>query len=190
MIEYYQPTPEFPFSFKQVFPGRKAGLAHEPSLFRPPPHYHWFQDEHFKVEAGRGIWYLWTGETVRLKKGDEIMVPMWKWHWFEADPDSEEPFSVLYGYNKEYTAMEARFFKNQFGYMNDCHRAGVNQSIFQLMVFCMHFWMPIAIISIGPESFKFAVNSLLMLVIGSIGEFLLGYQVSYPEYYSEGKKTE
>ena len=166
LIEYYKPTPEFPFSFKQVFPPREDG----------------------KVDAGRAIWYLWGGKTAHLKKGDEISVPMWKWHWFEADPDSEEPFSVLYRYDKEYTSMEERFFRNQLSYLSDCRRAGISQSMFQVMVFCMHNWMVLEIISIGPDWFRFVPNTMLMVVLGSIGEFLLGYQASYPEYYSENEK--
>ena len=188
LIEFYTPKPPGAFFSKQVFPRKNDRRDGELSLFNPPAHYHLLQDEYFKVESGAGIWYLWGGKTVHLKKGDEIVVPALKWHRFEGAADSEEPFTVLYRYDREYAEMEERFFRNTFSYMEDCRKAGMEPSIFQMMVFCMHNWMPLALPVPGPEWFSLVVNTILMVVVGCVGEFLLGYKASYPEYYSENAK--
>lgn len=168
----------------QTFAPKQANL--EPSFYMPPPHYHLLQDEHFHVHSGEGIWHLWGGRTVRLSKGDDIMVPAGKWHTFDVAPESEEPLTVSYKYDAEYPEMEDRFFRNVMSYFADCRRAGRKPSVFQLMVFSMHNWMPIGLPVPGPERFNFVVNTILMVVMGCIGQFLLGYKASYSEYYDEG----
>lgn len=185
-IEFGTPT-ESPstFSGTQTFPQKQARQGFESSFYMPPPHYHLLQDEYFHVISGEGIWHLWGGRTIRLKRGDEIMVPAGKWHTFDVAPESTEPLAVAYRYDAEYAQMEERFFRNVLPYFADCRKAGLKPSIFQLMVFCMHNWMPIALPVPGPQWFNFLVNTVLMVVLGSVGQFLLGYKTSYPEYYRE-----
>lgn len=184
-IEFYTPTPPRAYLSKQVFPSKKVQGHDSLSLFNPPPHYHLLQDEYFRVASGAGIWHLWGGKSVHLKKGDEIMVPPWKWHWFESAPHSEELFSVMYRYDAEYAEMEERFFRNIFGYQEDCRKAGIKPSIVQLLVFCMHNWMLPGFPISGPERLNLLVNTTLIFVIGGFGQFLLGYKAFYPEYYPE-----
>lgn len=188
-IEFHIPTPAGTVT-KQVFPLKHVGASIEPSFYRPPAHYHIWQDEHFTVMSGEGTWYLWGGKTVHLKTGDEIVVPAWKWHTFDITPESKEPLAVAYRYNKEYSEMEERFFRNMLSYFGDCQRAGTKPSVFQIMVFSMHNWMPIALSVPGPEWLDLVVSVVFLLVVGFIGEFLPGYKASYPEYYAEEKKVE
>lgn len=189
-IEFYTPTPPGAFFSKQVFPPNNSDRRDGgPSLFNPPAHYHLLQDELFKVESGAGIWRLWGGRTVRLEKGDETVVPALRWHCFESAPESDEPLKVLYRYEREYAEMEECFFRNTFSYMADCRKAGMQPSIFQMTVFCMHNWMPLAVQVPGPEWLNLVVSTIIMLVVGFVGEFLLGYKASYPEYYSGNAKT-
>lgn len=175
---------------KQVFPGKKSGTTEELSWWIPPPHYHLLQDEHFKVESGEGVWHLWGGKTVHLKKGDEIIIPARKWHTFQKTEGSEEPFSVLYQYDKEYAEMEESFFRNCFTYFEDCRKGGAEPSIFQLGVFAVHFWMPIALPVPGPEWFNFVVSTVMTVLLGCIGQYVLGYKASYVEYYAKDAKKQ
>lgn len=169
----------------QTFPLKQAEHGFESSFYMPPPHYHLLQDEYFHVESGEGIWHLWGGKTVRLKKGDDIVVPQGKWHTFDIAPESKEPLCVSYRYDAEMAEMEERFFRNVLPYFADCRKAGRSPSVFQLMVFAMYNWMPIAVASVGPEWFNLVLNTVLMVMIGCVGQFLLGYKPSYPEYYNE-----
>ena len=125
---------------------------------------------------------------MRLEKGDSLMIPARKWHRFESAPDVDEPLVILYRYDKEYPVMEEVFFRNVFTYFDDCRKAGVDPSVFQLLVWCRHCWMPMGLPIPGPEWFNLLGNTVLMFVFGFIGEFLLGYKATYPEYYDEKAK--
>lgn len=83
--------------------------------------------------------------------------------------------------------MEERYFRNQFAYMEDCRKQGLEMSIFQIMVFCMHNWMPLALWDrkFVPEWLNFIISTLLMLILGIVGQYVLGYSSSYDEYYLE-----
>ncbi|KAG7104850.1 oxidoreductase virH like protein [Verticillium longisporum] len=187
-ISFRTPSPSDATFSTQIFPQKESQHDFESSFYRPPPHYHLLQDEHFRVDSGEGTWYLWGGKTVQLKKGDRIVVPARRWHTFDVAPDSKEPLAVSYYYDKEYVEMEETFFRNVLSYFADCRRAGVSPSIFQIMVFAMHNWMPIALPVPGPECFNLLLNTILMVSIGCVGQFLLGYKASYPEYEDEEQK--
>lgn len=185
-IEYYKIPPSEFFS-SQVYPAPKDCGVSATSRWVPPPHYHLLQDEHFKVESGAGIWHLYGGKNVRVNKGETISIKARRYHWFEPAPDIDEPLAVLYRYDKEYQAMEESFFRNQFAYMEDCKKQGLEMSMFQTMVFCMHNWMPLAVWErrFLPEWLNLIISSILMLIMGFIGQYLLGYRASYEEYYLE-----
>ena len=177
------------FFNKQAYPTHDHECHSEATAWHPPPHYHLLQDEHFTVVAGGGTWHLWD-RSVHLSKGDVIVVPARAWHWFEGDPSVEEPLEIAVSYQADYEAMEERFFRNTFGYLADCRDQGIPPSVFQLMVFFMHNFMPPGIKTPGPEWLNLLFNTFFMLVVGSIGQFLLGYHASYPEYYGcREKKT-
>lgn len=186
-IEYYSIPPE-EYSFLQVWPAPGSAKASS-SLWLPPPHYHLVQDEHFRVDSGVGIWHLY-GKSVKVRTGETICVKARSWHWFEPDPECTEQFAVLYRYDREYPELEESFFRNQFGYMQDCRSQGKEWSIIQAMVFAMHNWMPFALPEHRwiPESVNFVLSLIILVVIGSVGEFLMGYRKSYSEYYRAGEK--
>lgn len=176
------------WSQTQTFPKSFQGRA---SFYTPPPHYHLLQDEHFRVLSGQGIWHLWDNKIVRVGAGGQISVPSRAYHWFENDTDSDEPLVVEYWYDKEYAEMEERFFKNTLGYLADCIRHGQNTSKVQMCVFAAWNLMPLAIIKLEalPHSIALVINTLLTAVVAFVGEFLMGYQRSYHEYYSKRKST-
>jgi mannose-6-phosphate isomerase-like protein (cupin superfamily) len=175
------------FFNRQAFPAHDSERHSEGTVWHPPPHYHLLQDEHFTIVSGGGTWHLWN-KSVHLTKGDVIVVPARAWHWFESDPSVEEPLEISVKYDAGYESMEERFFRNTFGYMADCREQGISPSVFQLMVFFMHNLMPPGIKSPGPEWLNLLFNTVFMYVVGSIGQLLLGYRESYPEYYGGDEK--
>ncbi|KAK7225358.1 hypothetical protein V2G26_013361 [Clonostachys chloroleuca] len=183
-VEFYHLETEGMRAFfnKQTYPTQDNKRHSEETVWHPPPHYHLLQDEYFTIVAGGGTWHLWN-KSVHLTKGDEIVVPARAWHWFESDPSVDEPLEIAVNYEAGYEAMEERFFRNTFGYVADCHEQGISPSIVQLMVFFMYNTMPPGIKTPGPEWLNMWFNTVFMYVVGSAGQFLLGYRASYPEYY-------
>jgi len=85
---------------------------------------------------------------------------------------------------------ESRFFRNFFGYLDDCKQSKTAPSIFQLFVFLHSADTPLAVpMPFGLEGVGIWVSWVLMIVVAFIGREILGYQSSYSEYYSEGSKT-
>lgn len=173
-------------SSTQTFPVNKHGHC---SYYTPPPHYHLVQDEYFRVASGTGIWHLWDGQPARVTAGDRITIPMRELHWFENDPESDVPLVVEYWYDREYTQMEERFFRNTLGYLSDCIRKGESASKVQMCIFAAWNLMPLGIVTwrFLPHWIGLLLNTMLTAAVAFIGEFLMGYQKSYPEYYSAKK---
>ena len=84
---------------------------------------------------------------------------------------------------------EEQFFRNFFVYLEDCRKDGSQPSIFQLELFLHTIDGPLAIPVPGPDRVKWWVSRATMLLLGVvIGEWILGYKRTYPEYFS-GKDT-
>lgn len=87
-------------------------------------------------------------------------------------------------YTPDDLEMEERFFRNVFGYFDDCRKAAVSPSIFQLCKFLDDAYMPIAVTP-GPEWIAKWADWAFMVVMGRyVGGWVLGYQATYPEYYN------
>ena len=83
---------------------------------------------------------------------------------------------------------EEQFFRNFFGYLDDCQKAGQSPSVFQLFRFLYSINAPLAFSVPGPVWVGKQFSWLLMGIMGPvIGEWLLGYKESYEEYYA-GRK--
>lgn len=201
-LEFYHDSPPdskeaSSFFNRQCFPAHdEQRHGKTTTIFHPPGHFHLLSDEYFYITAGSGTWHLWGGQKVHVKKGEQIMVPRRSWHCFEGDASADDPLTIEVRYEAGYAAMEERFFRNTLGYMADCHKAGIGPSVFQLMVFFMHNLMPPGIVWVpggkgkGMEMLNLVLNTVFMFVVGVVGEFLMGYRVSYPEYYEEKGKRE
>lgn len=178
-LEFYYDGQDFYNS--QKYPPHDNQRHNEPTLYHPPPHYHLFSDEYFYITSGAGTWHLWN-KSIQLSKGDSICVPTRTWHWFEGDASSEEPLTIAVKYDKGQAAMEERFFRNTLGYLADCRREGLGPSVFQLMIFFMYDEMTPGLRIVPFELLNLLLNALLMYILGGVG-LLMGYRVSYPEYY-------
>lgn len=81
---------------------------------------------------------------------------------------------------------EQRFFRNFFGYLDDCKKAKMEPSLFQLLVFLHSADTPLAL-PLPNEWLGTIVSRIFLILVAYFGRYVLGYQDSYPEYYEEGK---
>ena len=180
-------TPNSPYFGIQETPHDNLWSDGTPSFLPPISHYHLLQQETFYVAQGSGEWTL-NGTKTRLSKGDSITIPAMAPHRFESIPNAaQEPLVVWHKYDPQRWEMEERFSRNTACYMWDCHRAGVEPSLFQLCVFAANAWVVAEVFRfpfrfLGDVYVEVLVNSILTWIMAAIG-LLLGYKKSYIEYY-------
>ncbi|PCD26476.1 hypothetical protein AU210_012901 [Fusarium oxysporum f. sp. radicis-cucumerinum] len=162
------------------------------SIIAPPFHYHIYQDEFFRVQSGIGNFYRGLDSKPFAVLSD--------------DPDGQATASVKAGYfhrfenaakdrdlvvdihlTPESYENEQQFFRNFFGYLDDCKVSGSAPSIFQLLVFLHSADTPL-VIPIPWEFLGRVVSRILLTTAAYWGRFVLGYKQTYPEYY-DAKKT-
>jgi len=81
---------------------------------------------------------------------------------------------------------EQRFFRNFFGYLDDCKKAKTAPSLFQLLVFLHSADTPLALPA-PTEWLGRILSRVFLIVVAYWGKFVLGYRDNYPEYYEVGK---
>ncbi|USW52955.1 Putative rmlC-like cupin domain superfamily, rmlC-like jelly roll protein [Septoria linicola] len=180
------------YMMTHTIPPTKPG--EEPSIIQPPLHYHIYQKETFNVIAGQA--HLFFGldplpSAVLSASGPSstaVLGPM-RYHRFE-NSSKTETLKINIQLDPEDYENESRFFRNFFGYLNDCKRAKQAPSVFQLFVFLWSADTPLAIpMPFGLETVGVYLSWVLMIVVAYVGMYGLGYKTSYPEYYEEGKKS-
>ncbi|KAI9709757.1 MAG: hypothetical protein M1820_003160 [Bogoriella megaspora] len=155
----------------------------------PPLHIHMFQTEYFRVISGVGSFYLRptasdSGQKM-VTQGESITIPPRAYHNFENGSKTEDLVLELRLDPQRWEAEES-FFRNFFGYLEDCRKAGKAPSLFQLMRFLYENDTALAIPMPRrlQETVGFWLNRGLVFVGGVIiGEWLLGYKGAYSEYY-------
>lgn len=113
-----------------------------------------------------------------------------RYHRFE-NASSTEDLRIDIQLDPEDYDNEERFFRNFFGYLDDCKRSKVEPSVFQLFVFLHSADTPLAVpMPFGLEGVGIWVSWVLMVVVAFVGRWLLGYEACYEEYYAgeEGRK--
>lgn len=165
--------------------------ANGASILKPPFHYHIYQDEHFHVTSGTGAFYLGLASSPFAVLSSEpgkdttTTIKAGRYHRFENASKTDD-LIVDIKLNPEAYDSEQRFFRNFFGYLDDCKSAGAAPSLFQLLVFLHSADTPLAVplpwVSLG----KIA-SRILLTATNFWGTWVLGYKNSYPEYYEDGK---
>lgn len=170
-------------------------LRQEPSIIQPPFHYHMHQTEHFQVVEGTANMYFGLDSkpsAVLSSKGGRSTATLGpnRYHRFE-NASSTEDLKINIQLDPENYENECRFFRNFFGYLDDCKKTKSEPSIFQLMVFLHSADTPLAIPMplASMEPIGIWVSWVLMIVLAFVGRYLMGYQSCYPEYYNESSKT-
>lgn len=115
-----------------------------------------------------------------------------RYHRFE-NASSTEDLVMNIQLDPEDAENEERFFRNFFGYLDDCKLAKVEPSVFQLFVFLHSADTPLAVpmpnLGAWMEGVGVRVSWVLMVVVAWVGRVVLGYRSSYREYYDEeGRK--
>jgi mannose-6-phosphate isomerase-like protein (cupin superfamily) len=160
---------------------------HGRSFFNPPMHFHMYQTEEFQVVSGLARFFL-EGKTYLRNAGEVQFIPKGAYHCFENASESAEDLVVDFRLDQQNWEMEERFFRNFFGYLDDCRKAKQSPSPFQMFRFLYGVNGPLAVPVPGPAWVGRLVSWVFMIVMGLlIGEWLLGYRGSYEEYYDVRK---
>lgn len=162
-----------------------------PSIIQPPFHYHIHQSEQFRVRSGIGRFYIGLDSkptiTLSSQAGAQSHagVAAKRYHRFENASETED-LVVDIQLDPEDYENEQRFFRNFFGYLDDCKKSKTAPSLFQLMVFLQSADTPLAL-PLPNETLGVWVSLLFMTIVAAWGKYILGYKSNYPEYYEEGK---
>ena len=79
------------------------------------------------------------------------------------------------------------FFRNLYGYLDDCRMDDMPPSLAQMCLFLHFFDCYLAIP--GPKTIMNPLSELLVFILGVVvGKLMLGYRETYPEYYKEKKQ--
>ncbi|KAK9899540.1 hypothetical protein P389DRAFT_207207 [Cystobasidium minutum MCA 4210] len=154
----------------------------------PPLHIHLEQSEYFEVLSGT-LGLTLNGEPVTLtKEGGRVSIPPGARHTFWVHESSTEDCSFIVWVKPQHVknGLDEGFLRNFAGYLSDCDRDGLRPSVFQLLVFLWDanivltppFWMPLVIL-----------KGLHQVLATYVGQYLLGYKTTYPEYHNSAKKT-
>lgn len=161
------------------------------SILQPPFHLRIYQTEHFSLVSGTGHFYLGLDPkpfvTLSEKPGapKTATIPVGRYHRFENASETEDLVVDIHLTPESYEN-EQRFFRNFFGYLDDCKKAKMEPSLFQLLVFLHRANTPLAL-PLPNEWLGTIVSRIFLILVAYFGRYVLGYQDSYPEYYEEGK---
>lgn len=175
-------NPSAPYMMTNVIPPGE-------SFFNPPLHLHLFQTELFHIQSGTAAFFLQPssknpGPTM-VTAGGTIHIPRRAYHRFENGSKTEKLVIDL-RLDPQRWDVEECFFRNFFGYLEDCSKAKKEPSIFQLLRFLHGNDTPLAIPipEWCPEWVGCWLSRIFLIVAGVlIGGWVLGYRESYPEYY-------
>lgn len=166
--------------------------THGGSIVTPPFHYHIRQSERFHVQSGTGHFYRGLARAPFAVLSDAPGAPRTahvaagRYHRFEnASPTADLVVDIQL--DPEDYDNEQRFFRNFFGYLDDCKRVDAAPSIFQLMVFLHAADTPLALPA-PTEAVGRVLSRVFLVVMAAVGRWVLGYRVSYPEYYQGPKE--
>ena len=152
---------------------------------KSPPlcHWHLHKDEYFYVEKGSILLKIDGEDHIITAKDRVIEIKAGVYHSFDIDPNSNEDL-VWVAYVEPEDGLTEKFFRNAFGYLDDCQNKRITPNLFQLLVFLYHDGTFVAL----PRLPKFLGKWLSRWVFGYfggrvIGEKLLGFKDNYPEYF-------
>ncbi|KAM6527600.1 hypothetical protein FALCPG4_008656 [Fusarium falciforme] len=159
-----------------------------PSIMVPPVHYHIFQAEHFRIVSGECHLFrhstdrVWKTLSAKDPKAEKTATISKKIYHTINNASTTEPLVLDVNLTPEDYEGEQRFFRNFFGYLDDCRKAEQAPSFFQMMVFLRSSDTPLAI-PMPTDWLGLTMSKALMHAAGAWGKWVLGYQESYYEYY-------
>ncbi|KAI3324039.1 hypothetical protein HD806DRAFT_58928 [Xylariaceae sp. AK1471] len=158
----------------------RAGLS------GPPLHVHLFQDEYFTVEKGV-LGVVTDSKTHALTKADgtlKIKAGTRHRFWFHESSTEDVVFRGWIDSQDKDQGLDRDVLRNYQGYIVDCRKNNLEPSFFQLALIMYDastiltppFWMPLALLT--------GLNHMLARWMG---QYLLGYKSTYPEYTGDRK---
>ncbi|KAG0643860.1 hypothetical protein HOY80DRAFT_879474 [Tuber brumale] len=160
----------------------------------PPYHYHLRQYETFTVESGNLLATV-DSEKAVVKTGESVTVQPGQYHTFRNASETEDlQILIELPRLKGVGMLEEKFLRNSFSYSLDCKRDGNvgKPSPWQMMLFLWDADTFLAFPIKGvPKIIQKGISWVVMFVGGVvIGERLLGYKRTYPEYYNTPLRVE
>jgi len=152
------------------------------AVITPPYHWHVNQIEYFEVEKGSMILTVDDKNQIVTPKDGKLVIKPGVYHTFHFNPDSTEDLIVRIWAEPEDGATE-QFFRNLFSYLDDCKKNKKAPNLFQLLLI-LHSSETYLVLPKVPKFIgKFVSRWVLGYVGGKmIGEKILGFKESYPEY--------
>ena len=164
-------------------------IEHGISIVAPPLHYHIYQDEYFHVQSGIGNFYRGFDKTpFAVLSGSPgaqsaASVQAGQFHKFENASQTTDLVVDIHLTPETYEN-EQRFFRNFFGYLDDCRATKRVPNLFQLLVMLDSANTPVAVPM--PWGWMARLASRLLTTGGAlVGRWVFCFQSSYPEYYEE-----
>lgn len=184
-VKFHAPNSQYVMTHQIPPSGGENGV----SIITPPFHYHIYQDEYFNLQKGTAT--LFRGidpkpfATLTEDGQRTATIPAGRYHRFENASKVEDLLIDIHLTPESYEN-EQKFFRNFFGYLDDCKSSKTEPSFFQLMVFLHSADTPLAL-PLPSEWLGRLASRVLLIVVAAWGRWILGYQQSYPEYYESGK---
>ncbi|MCJ1309563.1 hypothetical protein MMC25_003223 [Agyrium rufum] len=171
-------------SYNEFDPAYHRGRPDNKNMVKPPYHWHWYQEEFFEIHQGEIIFNL-EGKLFKKTAADgRITIPIGQRHTFQPDPDCKET-CILTITTGTPSGVDERFFRNVYGYIDDCVKHGLEPSPVQMFMFLDSAEVGAGLP--GPRWIANPVSWVLAVVVGRWMGWALGYKASYPEYYEEKK---
>lgn len=152
-----------------------------PSIHDPPYHWHKYQTESFTVESGEFLATL-DGEEQTFTAGEVCTITPGRLHTYR-NGSSDQELTFCIGFDPQERGRDEAFFRNIYGYVDDCRKAGMKPSICQLCLWLHTFDCYLALP--GPKVLALWASEWLVWILGVVvGKWLLGMKETYPEYYA------
>lgn len=186
-VTFHAPDSQFIMTHRLPPNGSKIGV----SIIQPPFHYHIYQSEKFNLRSGSGNFYCGVDPKPFITLSDTpdapriAFIPAGRYHRFENASQTEDLVVDIHLTPESYED-EQRFFRNFFGYLDDCKKSKKSPSLFQLLVFLHSADTPLAL-PLPWEWLGRIASRVFIFGVAGWGKFILGYEDSYAEYYEEGK---
>ncbi|KAK5464636.1 hypothetical protein LTS15_001198 [Exophiala xenobiotica] len=148
----------------------------------PPLHWHSRQEEFFHVLEGNAAFYL-EGRKCVATTGEVVKIPEGAFHTFR-NASSKDDLVVEFVLEPRNRERDEEFFRNTQTYRDDCKKAGIPRSMFQVLLF--NYRANVVLAFPGPRFIAKPLGLLLNFFGAWIGRLIFGFQDSYPEYY-DGK---
>lgn len=150
------------------------------TILKPPYHWHMFQTKTFGVVSGVMLATV-DGVEKKVRAGESLTITPCTFYKVSAEP-GDETLVVNVSLDPLNRARDEAFFRNMFGYLDDCRKEGKELQVPQ-MALLLHS-ADTALAPPRPKFISMRIGKLVNLVVGVVvGKWLLGFSDCYPEYY-------